>query len=289
MKNAVEINNLRKEYPEFILEDIALDIPSGYVTGIIGPNGAGKTTTIKLIIGLIERDGGTIKVLGLDNLLNEIKIKNRVGYIGEEQYFYEFHSARWTGKFVSHFYKNWDEEKFDSFLEKFELPPKKRIKSYSKGMKVKLSLAIALSHEPEIIILDEPTSGLDPVVRHDILDFLEDFARSGKTVIISSHITDDITRIADYVAYMIKGKIRLYESKDALLSSWKRIHIKKGALDNAILSSLENINEHMFGITGVTKDYLKLKDKLSQGLASGDIKVENVDLDDILIKMVVEE
>ena len=118
---------------------------------------------------------------------------------------------------------------------------------------------------------------------------MEDFARSGKTVIISSHITSDITRIADYVAYMIQGKIRLFQSKDELLSGWKRIHIKKGALDNAILASLENINEHMFGITGVTKDYLKLKDKLSSGMASGDIKVENVDLDDILIKMVGEE
>lgn len=289
MNHAVEIKNLRREYPEFILEDIDLDIPAGYITGVIGPNGAGKTTTIKLIMGLIERDKGNIKVLGLDNLVNEIEIKNRVGYIGEEQYFYELHSALWTGRFVSYFYKNWDAAKFENLLKKFELPPKKKIKSYSKGMKVKLSLAIALSHEPEIIILDEPTSGLDPVVRHDLLDMLEDTARSGKTVIISSHITDDITRIADYVAYMIQGKIRLFESKDALLSGWKRIHIKKGAWDPGIVSSLENVSEHMFGITGVTKDYNEIKDKLSQGMASGEIKIENVDLDDILISMVGEE
>jgi len=289
MHNAIEIRNLRKEYPEFVLENLDLNIPAGYITGVIGPNGAGKTTTIKLIMGLIERNKGDIKVLGMDNLLNEIEIKNRVGYIGEEQYFYELHSANWTGNFVSHFYKNWDADKFMNLLKKFELPPKKRIKSYSKGMKVKLSLAIALSHEPEIIILDEPTSGLDPVVRFDLLEILEDTARSGKTVIISSHITDDITRIADYVAYMIQGKISLFESKDALLSGWKRIHIKKGALDNEILSALENVSEHMFGITGVTKDYLKIKAKLSQGLASGDIKIENVGLDDILISMVEEE
>ena len=289
MKNAVEIKNLRKEYSEFVLEDINLNIPTGYITGLIGPNGAGKTTTIKLIMGLIERDRGDIKVLGLDNLLNEIEIKNRVGYIGEEQYFYELHSADWTGKFVSHFYKNWDAEKFMNLLKKFELPPKKRIKSYSKGMKVKLSLAIAFSHEPEIIILDEPTSGLDPVVRRDILDFLEETTRSGKTVIISSHITDDITRIADYVAYMIQGKIRLFESKDTLLSDWKRIHIKKVEVNKEIVAYLENIEEHMFGITGVTKDYPKIKDELSEAVASGDIKIENVVLDDILISLVEEE
>lgn len=289
MKNAVEIKNLRKEYSEFVLEDINLDIPSGYITGIIGPNGAGKTTTIKLIMGLIGRDRGDIKVLGVDNLLSEIEMKNRVGYIGEEQYFYEFHSARWTGSFVSHFYKNWDAEKFKQLLEKFELPQKKRIKNYSKGMKVKLSLAIALSHEPEIIILDEPTSGLDPVVRRDILDFLEEITHSGKTVIISSHITDDITRIADYVAYMIQGKIRMFESKDTLLSDWKRIHIKKAAVNKEIIASLENIKEHMFGITGVMKNFSGIKDQFSEGLSSGDIKIENVDLDDILISLVGEE
>jgi ABC-2 type transport system ATP-binding protein len=286
MKNAVEIKNLRKEYSEFILENIYLDIPAGYITGIIGPNGAGKTTTIKLIMGLISRDKGDVEVLGLDNLLNEIEIKNRVGYIGEEQYFYELHSACWTGNFVSHFYKNWDADKFDNLLKKFELPLKKRIKNYSKGMKVKLSLAIAFSHEPEIIILDEPTSGLDPVIRREILDYLQEFTQSGRTVIISSHITDDITRIADYVAYMIQGKIRLFESKDTLLSDWKRIHIKKAALNQEIITDLENIEKHMFGISGVTKNYFKIKDKLSEGLSSGDIKIENVGLDDILISLV---
>jgi ABC-2 type transport system ATP-binding protein len=287
MENILEINKLRKEYPEFVLDNIDWNVPKGYVMGLIGPNGAGKTTTIKLIMNLIESDGGRVKVFGLDNIQNEKLIKNKIGYVGEEQYFYENQSSRWTGEFVSHFYDRWDKERYQSLLEQFEIPPKKKIKKFSKGMKVKLSLAIALSHNPELIMLDEPTSGLDPIIRRDVIDFLKTFTEANdKTVILSSHITDDISRIADYITYMIDGRIVMIESKDELLSNWKKIHFTPGALDISVADKLENVESHMFGSSGLTRNYPAIQEALAPGLASSDIKVESVGLDDILIALV---
>ncbi len=286
MEHILEINKLRKEYPEFVLEDIDWKVAKGYVMGLIGPNGAGKTTTIKLIMNLIKSDGGHVKVFDLDNVQDEKQVKNKIGYVGEEQYFYENQNAGWTGEFVSHFYDKWDEKIYQSLLEQFEIPPKKRIKKFSKGMKVKLSLAIALSHNPELIMLDEPTSGLDPIIRREVIDFLKSFTQENdKTVILSSHITDDISRIADYITYMINGRIVMTESKDALLSNWKKIHFTPESLDKSVTDKLESVESHMFGSSGLTQNYPEIQDVLAPGLASGDIKVESVGLDDILIAL----
>ena len=287
MEHILEVKKLRKEYPEFILDNIDWNVPKGYVMGLIGPNGAGKTTTIKLMMNLIGSDGGNVKVFGLDNIQNEKQIKNKIGYVGEEQYFYEHNNAAWTGEFVSHFFDKWDGERYQSLLEKFEIPPKKRIRKFSKGMKVKLSLAIALSHNPELILLDEPTSGLDPVIRREVIDFLKTFTDDkDKTVILSSHITDDISRIADYITYMINGRIVMTESKDELLSNWKKIHFTPESLDKSVADKLESVESQMFGSSGLTKNYSAIQEALASGLASGDIKVESVGLDDILIALV---
>ena len=289
MEHAVEIRNLKKEYEEFLLDSISLNIPSGFVTGIIGPNGAGKTTTIKLIMNLIRADAGHIQVFGLDHAKNELELRNRIGYVGEEQYFYDLRSARWTGEFVSHFYKHWNQDKYEHFLDEFKIPPKKRIQKYSKGMKVKLSLAVALSHNPELIILDEPTSGMDPVIRRDVLDFLQSLTQKGElSVIISSHITDDLARIADYIVFIIDGRICLFASKDDLLSNRKKIHFKKDSLKKNILDSLSDVQNHMFGSSGITKNYTEIRESLSEGIQKGDIKVESLNLDDILISLVKE-
>lgn len=290
MQSIIEIKSLRKEYEEFVLDNISMDVPDGYITGIIGLNGAGKTTTIKLIMNLIRADGGEVRVFGEDSKKSEIETKNRIGYVGEEHYFYEQRSANWTGKFVSHFFDRWDQKRFNTLLAEFEIPPKKRINKFSKGMKAKLSLAIALSHSPEVIMLDEPTAGLDPIIRRELLDHLQKFTEDQKkSVVISSHITDDITRIADYIAYMINGRIALFAAKDELLSDWKKIHFSKGSLTNSIITSMKNVEEHMFGMSGITKNYLDIKDALKPGMASGDIKVENAGLDDILICLVKEK
>ncbi len=287
MEHILRLQKIEKSYQEFVLDHIDLEVSKGYVTGLIGPNGAGKTTTIKLIMNLICPDSGRIEIFGLGHDRHELQIKNRVGYVGEEQFFYEQRSADWTGRFVSHFFTAWEPETYATFLDRFELPPKQRIKKYSKGMRVKLSLAIALSHAPDLIILDEPTSGLDPVVRRDVLDLLHSAAsEENKTVLISSHITDDTERIADYIVYMIQGRIALFASQDELLSNWKIIHFKQGAMPDRVRESLERVETQMFGSTGITRNYQALKDDLAAGISSGDIRVENVGLDDILIALV---
>ena len=152
---------------------------------------------------------------------------------------------------------------------------------------MKLSLAIALSHNPELIMLDEPTAGLDPIIRREVIDFLKTFTEeNGKTVILSSHITDDISRIADYITYMIHGRIEMTESKDELLSNWKKIHFTQDSLDKSVIDKIENVESHMFGSSGLTRNYPAIQEALAPGLATGDIKVESVGLDDILIVLV---
>lgn len=283
MDHVVELREVRKEYKEFVLDGISWQIPKGCIMGLIGPNGAGKTTTIKIIMNLIRADGGKVSLFGLDYRRNEKEIKNRIGYVGEEQYFYEDRTVAWTGRFVSRFYRNWDTNTFSRLLNEFQISGTKKVKELSKGMRVKLSIALALSHNPELIILDEPTAGLDPVVRRELLDLLRKISSKNKSVIISSHITDDIARTADYITYLLEGRISLIEQKDELLSNWKKIHFLTGTLDNGISSSFFNIETSMFGSSGITNSYLSIKDDLAEGIRKEDIKVENVGLDDILI------
>lgn len=286
-KNILEVNNLRKVYKEFTLDDISMSLPKGCIMGIIGPNGAGKTTAIKLIMKLIKTDGGEINIFGLDHKKNEKEIKNRIGYVGEEQFFYQNKTVAWTGEFVSRFYDRWDENTFNKLLMDFKLSRTKKVKELSKGMKVKLSFAIALSHQSELLMLDEPTAGLDPVIRREILDLLMGLSRDeGKSVIISSHITDDLARIADLVTFMVDGKIVMSAEKDELLAKWKRIHYKKGVLDDRIIENLIDVQEQMFGSSAITRNYPEIKEELAQGIADESVKVENVNLDDILITYV---
>ena len=286
-ENILEINNLQKRYKGFALDGVSLSLSRGYILGLIGPNGAGKTTTIKILMNMVKRNGGEVQVFGLDPQKNAKRIKNRVGYLGEEQYFYGNKTVAWTGNFVSGFYDNWDTNTFQSLLTSFGLSRTKKTRELSKGMKVRFSLALALSHNPDLLILDEPTAGLDPVIRREVLELLRNKSKNeGKSVIISSHITDDIMRTADLVSFLIQGKIVLTSEKDELLSNWKRIHYKKGALDTDIVNSLTRQKDHAFGSSGVTDSYLQIKDSLVQGVTEGVVKIENINLDDILISLV---
>ncbi|MCY9534817.1 ABC transporter ATP-binding protein, partial [Paenibacillus thiaminolyticus] len=219
--NAIELRNLTKTYPEFTVDQVSLDVKQGYITGLIGPNGVGKSTLIKMMIGLIRPDSGSVKILGCDMPNQEIDIKQRIGIVSDDCFYYEHLTIRDTKRMIAPFYKKWNEKKFNSYLEQFELSPKKKIKDLSKGMKVKLSLAVALSHEAELLIMDEPTSGLDPVFRRELLDLLADMMQDERnSIIFSTHITTDLDRIADYIAFINRGKLVFNEAKDEVLDRY---------------------------------------------------------------------
>src|SRR5690554_3950074 len=172
MENILEVKSLTKTFQDFTLKNISFSLPKGFITGFIGPNGSGKTTTIKLIMNLLKKDSGEINVFGLDHLKHEKEIKNRIGFVYDESHYYEELTVEDMKRIIAPMYIKWDEEQFKSYIKEFDLPRNKRIKELSRGMKVKFSLAVALSHHADLLIMDEPTSGLDPVVRSEILDIL---------------------------------------------------------------------------------------------------------------------
>ncbi len=287
MENILEISNLRKEYKEFTLNNVSLTLPRGYIMGLIGPNGAGKSTTIKAIMNLINCDSGRIKLFGLDYENSEEDIKNKIGYVGEEQFFYEDMNVKWMEKFISQHYRQWNRDEFYALLERFNVSPTKKVKELSKGMRVKLSLALALAHNPELLILDEPTSGLDPVIRSEILSILlEVIQDENKSVLFSTHITEDVEKIADYVTYLIDGKIVLSSQKDELLEKWKTIHIKNGYEIKELNNKLVGIEKNFFGVTGLTDKYEELKSTIKPYIEKDIVRIENTSIDQILISLV---
>ncbi|MDQ1353611.1 MAG: type transport system ATP-binding protein, partial [Acidobacteriota bacterium] len=172
MENILEIKSLRKEYKGFTLNDISFALPYGYIMGLIGPNGAGKTTTIKLIMNLLRRNNGEIKIFGKDNREHEMEIKSRIGFVYDTPTFYEHLTLKQMKTIIAPFYKSWDEAMFQRYMKEFELSLKAKVRTLSRGMHMKFALALALSHHAELIIMDEPTSGLDPVFRRELLDIL---------------------------------------------------------------------------------------------------------------------
>lgn len=218
MENILEIKNLNKSYPSFALQDISFSVPSGSIVGFIGENGAGKTTTIKLILNEMRRESGSIRIFGMDNIRDERKIKEQIGVVFDESYFYGDFKAGDIGSILRRMFRTWDDGLFQQYLRQFSLPRDKMIKEYSKGMKMKLSIASALAHKPRLLILDEATSGLDPIVRSDILDILLEFIQDETHgILFSSHITSDLEKIADYITFIHEGKIVFDRSKDDLI------------------------------------------------------------------------
>ena len=287
MDNVLEARNLRKEYAGFALKDVSLTIPRGYILGLIGPNGAGKTTTIRMLMNMVKPSSGEIRIFGVDPAENEKAVKDRIGFVGDEQFYYENRSVAWTEKFVSRFFEKWDGDLFGRLAGGFGIERRAAIRSLSKGMRVKLSIAIALSHDPEFLILDEPTAGLDPVIRREVLDRLMEFrGNEERSILISSHITDDIMRVADGVAFIVDGEVVLRDEKDSIVADWKRIHFRPGAAGGRVREGLSFVRESAFGHSGITREYSKIREELAPGLASGDVRVENATLDDVLISFV---
>ena len=223
--NALEIKNLTKSYPGFTLDNLNLIRPSGCIMGLIGENGAGKSTTIKLILNMIHKDSGTITILGKDNGADIALTKEDVGVVMDEVGMPECLTAKQIGKVMKNTFRNWNEAEYVRLLQKLSLPDNKPFKDFSRGMKMKLGIAVAMSHGAKLLLLDEPTSGLDPVVRDEVVDMFYDFTRDeNHSILISSHIVSDLEKLCDYVAFLHKGKLLLCEEKDVLLSEYGIIH-----------------------------------------------------------------
>ena len=219
-ENALEIQGLTKKYDGFTLDNVSFSVPRGTIMGFVGQNGAGKTTTIKAILNIIKADGGTIKILGKDHIAHEYEIKEQIAAVFDEIPFQDCFNAIQLNRLFEGLYVNWSRETFFDYLDRFNLPRKKKIKALSKGMKMKLQIATALSHGAKLLIMDEATTGLDPIVRSEILDIFRDYLKDEtNSILMSSHITSDLEKIADAVTFIDKGKVYLSGYKDELLEN----------------------------------------------------------------------
>jgi ABC-2 type transport system ATP-binding protein len=276
MNNILEIINLSKIYNGFSLNNISFSLPKGYIMGLVGPNGAGKTTTIKLILNMIKKTNGEIKIFGLDNITNESKIKESIGAVFDSNFFVEDWTINSIGKSIGMFYNNWSNTTFRLMLKKFSLNPNKKVKELSKGMQMKLMLACAFSHDANLLILDEPTSGLDPVARDELLDILSEYISDGeRSVLFSTHITSDLEKIADYITFINTGSLFYTGSKDEFVDSFRIIKGGKNEISTEQEKRIIGMRTFPTGFEGLIKiDYIKY---------FKNVICEPVTIDDIII------
>jgi ABC-type multidrug transport system, ATPase component len=253
--NAIEVRGLAKKHGSFVLGTLDLNVRQGYVTGLVGPNGAGKSTLIKLLMGLSAAGAGEIRIFGEKMPEQEAGIKARIGFVSEENTLYEHLSIDAMRSIYAPFYKRWDERTFRECLHRFELSPRSRIRLLSKGMKMKLSLAFALSGGAELLIMDEPTAGLDPVFRREMLDILSGLMLDeNRTILFSTHITTDLDRIADYIVFLDQGHLVFDSSKEDLFDRYALIKGDKEWLDRDVRQAFVSIRETGAGFEGLVRD-----------------------------------
>ena len=270
--NALELRNLTKQYDGFSLGPVNLALPSGCIMGFIGENGAGKSTTIKLILNLIRRDGGEISILGQTLNNKNPVLKEQIGVVMDESSFPDNLSMKNIDLILKNCYQTWSSERFFRYCKKFDIPEKKVIREYSRGMKMKLSIAVALSHDSRLLILDEATSGLDPVVRDEILDvFLEFIQDERNSIFISSHIISDLEKICDYITFIHKGQILLCEEKDVLLEQYAIAHCTKEQFSALSADAVIGARQNTFGV-----DALVLRHRIPRDIASDPASLEDI-------------
>ena len=247
--NALEIKNLTKSFHDFTLDNLNLTLPQGCIMGLIGENGAGKSTTIKLLLNMLNKDDGTITILGEDSQVYCNAIKEDIGVVLDEVGIPECLTARQTGRVMKLTFQNWDDREYSHLLKKFSLPENKPFKEFSRGMKMKLGIAVAMSHGAKLLILDEATSGLDPVVRDEVVEMLHDFTRDEQhSILISSHIVSDLEKLRDYVAFLHRGKLLLCEEKDYLLSQYGILHGTREQIAQLSEKAVLYTKEHPYGV-----------------------------------------
>lgn len=275
-KNAIEINGLTKKYDGFTLDNISFNVQRGSIMGFIGQNGAGKTTTIKLLLNLIKKDSGTIKMLGLDNVKDEKEVKSQISAVFDELPFHDLLNANQLSVILSEVFESWDKNTYFDYLDRFSLPRKKKFGEFSKGMKMKLQISAALSHGAKLLIMDEATTGLDPVVRNEILDiFLEYLQDENNSVLLSSHITTDLEKIADSVTFIDKGKILLSGGKDDIVESHALLKCKKSEYKDIDPAHFISARLTDFGAEVMMADRKKTASKYS-GLTMDNTTLEEI-------------
>jgi ABC-2 type transport system ATP-binding protein len=279
MENILDIKNLNKSYKDFSLKNVSFSLRPGYIMGFIGPNGAGKSTTIKLIMNLIRKDSGTINVFGKDNIKYEKEIKSKIGFVYDENYYYEDLTITEMKNMLAPFYKSWDNNAYEKYVKAFALPSNKKIKELSKGMKMKFSLAIALSHKAELIIMDEPTAGLDPVFRSELLDILYEIIQDENvSILFSTHITNDLEKIADYITFINGGQIVFSETKDKVLEEYAVVKGKNELLDADTRREFVAVRESSFGFEALTNKAASIRRLFKQNAI-----IEKATLEDIMV------
>lgn len=277
--NTVEFHNVTKKRKGFSIENLNIAIPQGYITGFIGPNGSGKTTTIQMMMDILQMDEGDIKLLGSSHINHQSKQK--VGFVYDDLYMYEEFNIKKMKSFIAPLYNTWNEGLFQMYLEKFELPLKKKMKHLSKGMKMKCSLLFALAHEPEFIVMDEPTSGLDPIFRRELLDILQKLMIHEKqTIFLSTHITTDLDQIADYIIFINKGKIISQKSMEDIRDQFHIVKGKANMLDADIRNVFVGLNETEVGFSALFEGDPSLFEEFA-----ADLIIEKATLEDIMFFM----
>ncbi len=277
--NALEIKNLTKSYPDFTLDNLSLTLPSGCIMGLIGENGAGKSTTIKLILDMIHKDSGSVAIFGKDNSDSIELTKEDIGVVMDEVGIPECLTVKQVGNVMKHTFRNWDDAEYARLVQKLALPEKKEFKEFSRGMKMKLGIAIALSHNAKLLILDEATSGLDPVVRDEVVEMFSDFTRDeNHSILISSHIVSDLEKLCDYVAFLHKGELLLCEEKDQLLAEYGLIHCTVEELRKLPSNAVKYKKENPYGVEAM----------VLRSLVPSGINISPVSIEELFVFMVKE-
>ncbi len=280
MKNAIEVQHLNKQFPGFALQDISFTVPGGSIMGFVGENGAGKTTTIKALLGLIQPDSGEATLLGLPLAGNEKEVKSQIGVVFDEAYFHDNLTLGIIDTMMAHIFGSlWDKAEFAALCGRFGLPAKKAVKTFSRGMKMKLSIAAALAHHPKLLILDEATSGLDPIVRDEILDVFYEFIQDEEhSILFSSHITSDLEKIADYVTFIHEGRIVFSRNKDVLIDEY--------GIARCTATQFETVQSGDYlrrRTTGLGGRELLVKDRAAFHALYPDIVLDGASIEDIML------
>ena len=272
MTNAIEIRDLCKSYPGFELDHLNLTLPSGYILGFVGENGAGKSTTIRMLLNLTDKDSGDVSILGHDPSEADASWKNDVGAVLDTMGLPSMVKADQVGKIMADAFTNWDSDKYEYYLKRLDVPKDKRFMDMSNGTKMKLGIAIALSHDAKVLILDEATNGLDPLVRDDVNEILMEFTRQpDHSIFISSHIVSDLEKICDYIAFIHKGKLMLCEEKDKLSSEYGILSCTEDDLNSIDPDAILHTTKNAYGCQAVVR-----RDSIPAGLSTAQITIEEL-------------